>query len=183
MEGPEITQLLKDFEDGAENAFEELLAGVYPELKKLARAKLRNDRPGDTLNTTGLVHEAYLSLARYQEMSFNNRAHFFGAAAKTMRRIIVDHARSKSTHKRKGQHVTLSGLGSAASVSMDQVLEIDDALARLEKERPRWVRIIECRYFAGLNIVETAAALDISHGTVSNDWRLARAWLRREMDA
>ena len=98
-----------------------------------------------------------------------------------MRRIIVDHARSKSTHKRKGQHVTLSGLGAEAVVSMDQVLEIDDALARLEKERPRWVRIIECRYFAGLNIMETAAALDISHGTVSNDWRLARAWLRREL--
>ena len=181
MSTPDITQLLKQAEEGTSGAFDELLSSVYPELKKLARAKLRNNRPGETLDTTGLVHEAYMSLARYQEVTFNGRAHFFGAAAQTMRRIIVDHARAKSSQKRKGEHVTLSGVGGAASVSMDQMLEIDDALTRLAEDRPRWVRIIECRYFAGLSIEETAAALEISHGTVSNDWRLARAWLKREM--
>ena len=166
MADPEITQMLNDIEAGEPEAFDRLLAKVYPELRKMASSKLRNQRSGETLNTTGLVHEAYLSLAKYQDVTWKGRAHFFGAAAQTMRRILVDHARSKSAQKRRGENVSLSEAVAAASVSMEKLIEIDDVLNRLEEERPRWVRIIECRYFAGLNIEETAMALDISHGTV-----------------
>lgn len=181
MADPEITMMLNEIGDGDPEAFDRLLEKVYPELRKLARSKLRNKRAGETLNTTGLVHEAYLSMVRYQDVSWKGRAHFFGAAAQTMRRIMVDQARAKSTDKRRGENVSLSEAVMAASASMDQLIEIDDLLSRMEAERPRWVRIIECRYFAGLNIEETAMALEISHGTVSNDWRLARAWLMREL--
>ena len=182
MEQGEVTQLLLELDGGDRTAFDRLLAAVYPELKKIAHARLRNERSGGTLNATALVHEAYLKLVRYQEIDWKGRAHFFGAASQTMRRILVDYARSKSTDKRSGEMVSLTDAGEVGSESsMEEILEIDDALKRLEAERPRWVRVIECRYFAGLNIEETAVALDISHGTVSNDWRMARAWLQREL--
>lgn len=181
MSAPDVTQLLLDVEAGERDAFDRLLAGVYPELLKLARAQLRDQREGHTLNTTGLVHEAYLKMVRYQDVDWKGRAHFFGAAAQTMRRILVDHARSKSAHKRRGEHVSLTRAEVADDVSLQDLIELDDALARLSERRPRWVRVVECRYFGGLNIQETAEALGISHGTVSNDWRMARAWLLREL--
>jgi len=181
MSGVDVTQLLLDVEAKRPDAFDRLLTEVYPSLREIAHARLRGQRQGETLNTTGLVHDAYLSLVRYQDVEWKGRAHFFGAASQTMRRILVDTARAKSSHKRKGENVGLSQAFSAAGVSMDSLIEIDDALERLAEQRPRWVRIIECRYFAGLTIEETAEALDISHGTVSNDWRLARAWLQREL--
>ncbi|MDX1546948.1 MAG: ECF-type sigma factor [Rhodothermales bacterium] len=177
----DVTQLLKEVERGRRDAFDRLLANVYPALRQIAHARLRTHRAGETLNTTGLVHEAYLKLVRYQDVNWKGRAHFFGAAAQTMRRILVDHARAKASEKRSGQQVGLTQAGAAAAVSMDRLLEIDDALRRLEQRRPRWVRVIECRYFGGLTIEETAEALGISHGTVSNDWRMARAWLKREL--
>ena len=182
MPDVDVTQLLLDLEGGKREAFDRLLAQVYPALRQIARARLREGRAGDTLGTTGLVHEAYLKLVRYQDVSWKGRAHFFGAAAQTMRRILVDHARAKASQKRRGQLVGLTDAGAEAAVSMEQLIEIDDALKRLEAQRPRWVRVIECRYFAGLNIEETAEVLGISHGTVSNDWRAARAWLRRELE-
>lgn len=182
MAEADVTLLLEDVEAGRPGAFDRLLVQVYPALRQMAHAKLRDQRDGHTLNPTGLVHEAYLRLVRYQNVSWKGRAHFFGAAAQTMRRILVDHARKKSAEKRKGEHVSLTQAGGgAAEVSFDQLLEIDQALERLAEERPRWVRVVECRYFAGLNIEETAEALGVSHGTVSNDWRLARAWLQREL--
>jgi RNA polymerase sigma factor (TIGR02999 family) len=186
MAEADVTELLQDLEAGRDGSFDRLLVAVYPALRQMARAKLRDQRAGHTLNPTGLVHEAYLRLVRYQDVSWKGRAHFFGAAAQTMRRVLVDHARKKSTEKRQGAHVSLTeaGLGAAdADVSLDELLAIDDALARLAAERPRWVRVVECRYFAGLNIEETAEALGVSHGTVSNDWRMARAWLHRELAA
>ena len=182
MEDVNITQLLVDVEAKRPGAFDKLLVQVYPELKKMAKAKLRDQRKGHTLRTTDLVHEAYLKLVRYQDVDWKGRAHFFGAAANTMRRILTDHARYKSANKRQGEEVGLTLAGSSAAVSMDHLIELDDALTRLEAERPRWVKVVECRYFAGLSIEETAAYLDISHGTVSNDWRMARAWLKRELD-
>ena len=182
MEDGNITKLLIDVEAKRPGAFDKLLIQVYPELKKMAQAKLRDQRAGHTLRTTDLVHEAYLKLVRYQDIDWKGRAHFFGAAANTMRRILTDHARYKSANKRKGEEVGLTLAGSNAAVSMDHLIELDDALKRLEAERPRWVKVVECRYFAGLSIEETAAYLDISHGTVSNDWRMARAWLKRELD-
>jgi RNA polymerase sigma factor (TIGR02999 family) len=99
-----------------------------------------------------------------------------------MRRILVDHARAKSADKRSGEKVGLTLAGAEAAVSMERLIEVDDALKRLEEIRPRWVQVVECRYFAGLNIEETAEFLGISHGTVSNDWKMARAWLKRELD-
>ena len=181
MPDVDVTQLLLDLEGGRRDAFDRLLVKVYPALREMAHAKLRGGRASETLNTTGLVHDAYLKLVRYQDVNWKGRAHFFGAAAQTMRRILVDHARAKSAQKRSGEQIGLTQAGEAAAVSMDRLIEIDDALKRLEERRPRWVRVIECRYFAGLNIEETAEVLGISHGTVSNDWRAARAWLKREL--
>lgn len=182
MPEADVTRLLEDVEQGKPKAFDRLLQEVYPALREMARGKMRDQRDGHTLNPTGLVHEAYLKLVRYQDVTWKGRAHFFGAAAQTMRRILVDHARKKSADKRKGEHVSLTQVGGEAQeVSLEQLLDIDDALQKLAEERPRWVRVVECRYFAGLNLEETADALDISHGTVSNDWRMARAWLQREL--
>lgn len=182
MSDPDITQLLQAFQDGDHSAFDRLLAAVYPALRQMARAKMRDQRDGHTLNPTGLVHEAYLRLVRYPDVAWEGRAHFFGAAAQTMRRILVDHARAKSADKRRGEHVAIvTDENEPAAVPGADVLEIDDALQRLAEERPRWVRVVECRYFAGLSLEETAEALGVSHGTVSNDWRMARAWLQREL--
>lgn len=183
MPEPDVTRLLEDVESGKPEAFERLLKEVYPALREMARGKMRDQRADHTLNPTGLVHEAYLKLVRYQDVTWKGRAHFFGAAAQTMRRILVDHARKKSADKRQGEHVSLTqGEGQQQDVSLEQLLDIDEALERLAEIRPRWVRVVECRYFAGLNIEETADALDISHGTVSNDWQMARAWLQRELE-
>ncbi len=181
MHDPDVTQLLRELEDGDRAAFDRLLAAVYPALRQMARAKMRDQRDGHTLNPTGLVHEAYLRLVRYQDVEWDGRAHFFGAAAQTMRRILVDHARAKLTDKRRGEHVTIVTDNEPADEPGHDLLDIDDALHRLAEERPRWVQVVECRYFAGLSIEETAEALGLSHGTVSNDWHLARAWLKREL--
>lgn len=180
MSTGELTQLILALEEGEREAFDRVLERVYPDLRAIAHARMRDQRAGHTLNTTGLVHEAYLKLVRYQDVSWKGRAHFFGAAARTMRRILVDHARARDAQKRKGEHVTLSQAGGVEEdMSLDQLIELDDALTRLAEERPRWARVVECRYFAGLTIEETAEVLGISHGTVSNDWRMARAWLKR----
>ena len=185
MPEADVTRLLEEVEAGHDGAFDQLLAEVYPALREMARAKLRDQRDGHTLNPTGLVHEAYLRLVRYPDVRWKGRAHFFGAAAQTMRRVLVDHARKKTAAKREGEHVGLTGVGAGTGgdVPLDEVLAIDDALGRLAAERPRWVRVVECRYFAGLTLDETAEALGVSHATVSNDWRLARAWLHRELSA
>lgn len=182
MSDQEVTQLLHQLSNGGREAFDALLVKVYPALREMAHAKLRRYRRSETLNTTGLVHEAYLKLVRYQDVDWKGRAHFFGAAAQTLRRILVDDARSRSAQKRKGEIIGLTEAGKSAAVSMDRLIELDDALSRLAEDRPRWVRVVECRYFAGLTIEETAEVLGVSHGTVSNDWKLARAWLRRELE-
>ena len=185
MASADVTQLLNEVEAGREGAFDRLLAGVYPELREMARGKLFDQRAGHTLSPTGLVHEAYLRLVRYPDVEWQGRAHFFGAAARTMRRVLVDHARRKQADKRRGEHLSLTEAGGvsadADAVPLDEVLAVDGALERLAEERPRWVRVVECRYFAGLTLDETAEALGVSHATVSNDWRLARAWLKREL--
>ena len=181
-EEPDVTQLLHDLEEGRREAYDRLLAKVYPELRDLARAQMRRQRSDHTFAATDLVHEAYLKLVRYQDVDWHGRAHFFGAAAQTMRRVLVDHARSKNAQKRSGERIGLTQAeGAMAEVDSERLLEIDDALERLAVVRPRWVRVVECRYFAGMTIEETAEALGVSHGTVSNDWQMARAWLRKEI--
>lgn len=177
----DVTQLLIAVDSGNTDAFDRLLVKVYPELKQMARSKMRQQKEGVTLDATGLVHEAYIKLVKYQDVKWKGRSHFFGAAAQTMRRILVDQARARATDKRRGEKVGLTGHDDAAFVSLEEVVDVDDALKKLAEERPRWVKVVECRYFAGLSIQETAEALGISHGTVSNDWQMARAWLKREL--
>lgn len=180
----EVTQILQALGTGDRSGFDDLLARVYDELRVLAQAQLRNERSDHTLATTDLVHEAYLRLVDHQQMSWHNRAHFFGAAARAMRRVLIDHARAKSAQKRKGEHVTLSGVGvdnQPHTVSVETLLAVDQALDELAATDERLVRVVECRFFAGLTIRETAEALGISHATVSEDWRLARAWLKKAL--
>ncbi len=182
----DVTRLLMDLEAGDRSVFDDLLRRVYDELRKLAQAQLRNERADHTLNATGLVHEAYLKLVDQRAMNWKNRAHFFGAASNAMRRILVDYARSKSTKKRSGHKVGLTNVGEAeqaVETSFETVVAIDQALERLGAINGRLVQVVEARYFAGLTIKETAEALGVSHATVSDDWRLARAWLQRELDA
>jgi RNA polymerase sigma factor (TIGR02999 family) len=192
MERDEITQLLHEISAGRQASFDRLIARVYPELKQIANARIRDQHQAQTLNPTGLLHEAYLRMVKYQDVDWKGRAHFFGAAASTMRRVLIDRARAKATDKRGADRVTLTGQsdvdldgdfapGGDAGLTMEEMIELDDALNRLAEHRPRWVRMIECRYFGGLTIEETAEVLGVSHGTVSSDWQVARAWLRREL--
>jgi RNA polymerase sigma factor (TIGR02999 family) len=186
MASQDVTQLLQNLQGGDRGSFDVLLGQVYDELRRLAHGQLRNERDDHTLNTTGLVHEAYLRLVDHRQQNWKSRAHFFGAAAQAMRRILVDYARTRSAKKRSGQRVSLTDAGEAApglevEAPIENLIEIDDALQRLAALNERFVRVVECRYFAGLTIEETAEALGVSHATVSDDWRLARAWLQREL--
>lgn len=158
-------------------------AELYDELRRLARSHMRRERREHTLNATALVHEAWLRLGSAEDGSWQSRAHFLGAASKTMRRVLVDHARGRSARKRHGVRVTLTAAGDAAGVTppLHDLVDIDAALEELSLINPRLVRVVECRYFAGLTIPETADALGVSHTTVSEDWRFARAWLHRTL--
>ena len=179
-----VTRMLEKLQEGDRLAFDDLLASVYEELKQLAQAQLFNERRDHTLNATGLVHEAYMRLCDHRSTDWKSRAHFFGAASHVMRRILVDYARSKKTKKRDGEKVslTLAGPGEAMQeITLDGLLDLDEALEGLGKLNERWVRVVECRYFTGLTIEETAEALGVSAVTVSNDWRMARAWLQRAL--
>lgn len=179
-----ITQLLIRWREGEQAALDELAPRVYAELRRLARHYLRQERPGHTLQPSDLVHEAYLRLVDEKEIDWQNRAHFFGIAAVRMRRILVEHARSRLAAKRGGgeYRLSLSRANQLADESRDvSLLALDEALARLEEMDAQKSRIVELRYFGGLTIEETAAALDISPATVKRDWSMARAWLRSEM--
>ena len=169
---------------GDEEAAAELFARVYDELRRLAGAALRNERPDHTLQPTALVHEAYLRLVDLPEGAWKDRTHFMALAARAMRRVLVDHARNRNALKR-GSRVTrpleelkIPAIDSAAAVD---VVHLDVALNRLETLDPRQARIVELRFFGGLSVEETAAVVDASPRTVKRDWQLARAWLRREM--
>jgi RNA polymerase sigma factor (TIGR02999 family) len=179
-----MTELLSSMRAGDHSAFDALLRVVYEELRRMARGHLRRERGGHTLSPTALVHEAYLRLAAHHAQRWENRAHFFGAASNAMRRILVDYARGRAAKKRQAERVgvtDLDTLGQENSVSIDGLLQIDDALGRLAQVHERLARVVECRYFGGLSIPETAEALGVSHTTVSEDWRFARAWLQRAL--
>ena len=155
---------------------------VYDELRKLASSYLRGERADHTLQTTALVHEAYLKLADQRHTSWANRSHFFGIAAQAMRRILVDHARTRSRAKRDGgRSVTLEEELAGSVGRPDEILEVDEALERLAQLDPRQARIVELRYFAGLTIEDTALTLDLSPATVKREWTSARAWLQQEL--
>jgi RNA polymerase sigma factor (TIGR02999 family) len=180
-----VTQLLLEVSGGDRSAVDELLPLVYRELKRLAGAQLRNERPGHTLQPTALVHEAYIKLVDQRDVSWQNRAHFMGVAAQVMRRILMDYARTRNREKR-GSGVRPVALDEALVVSEDrssELVEIDEALTRLEQMDPRQAKVVELRFFGGLSVEETAEVMGISTPTVKREWAMAKAWLRRELTA
>ncbi len=165
-------------------AAEELLPLVYEELRSLARARMAHEAPGHTLQPTVLVHEAYLRLVGEDDPGWNGRGHFFGAAARAMRRILVESARRKLRLRHGGvrERVELDDDAAAIEPPQGDVLAVDEALERLEQRDPRKGKIVELRYFAGFTVEETAKALDVSVGTVEREWRFLKAWLQEELD-
>lgn len=177
----EITALLVRWRSGDADALDRLLPVVYRELQAIARRHLARERPGHTLSTSGLVHEAYLELLGQSTVDWRDRVHFYAIASRTMRRILVWHARKRHAAKRSGGPLlTLDEAIAIAPGGSDPaaLLALNDALERLEAVDPRLCRVVECRHFGGLTVEETAAALEISPATVKRDWQAARAWLR-----
>lgn len=179
----EITKLLTAIEKSP-SAAEELLPLVYQELKQLAAAKLAREKPGQTIQATALVHEAWLRVAGTKnDAQWSGRAHFFGAAARAMQRILVENARRKRSLKGGGEfdRVTLSDVAAKSNKASVDVLAVDEALAKLASEHPRKAELVRLRFFAGLTLAEAAQTLKISLSTADNDWSYAKAWLRVEM--
>jgi RNA polymerase sigma factor (TIGR02999 family) len=178
-----VTRLLADWSDGNQQALEQLLPLIYNELRHLAHNFLYRERPGHTLQTTALVHEAYLKLIDQRDAHWQNRAHFFAIAAQAMRRILIDSARKHAAAKRGGGAEKVS-LDQAAEISLEpdsSLLALDEALNALAEIDPQQSRIIELRYFGGLTIEETAEVLKTSPATVKREWAMARAWLYQAM--
>ena len=180
-----VTQILSAMESGHEGASEELLLVVYDELRRMARGRMAGERPGHTLQATALVHEAWLSLVDQPSRSWQNRAHFFGAAATAMRRILIARARSKARQKRGGgaEHVELDELEIAGPAPDEQLLQLDEALERFTVIEPRQAELVKLRYFVGLTIEEAAEIMGISAATAKRWWAYARAWLYLEINS
>ena len=180
-----ITQLLIDWGQGDQAALEKLMPLVYSELRRLAGNYLRRERAEHTLQPTALVNEAYLKLIDQRNAKWQNRAHFFAISAKLMRRILVDHARQRQAVKRGGSDQERLSITSAETILKQpaiDLLALNEALDELAHMDPQQGRIVELKFFAGLSIEETAAVLGISHATVERDWKMARAWLRRQLE-
>lgn len=178
-----ITQLLVAAGDGDDAAQKKLWSVIYTELHRLAQGQMANEAPNRTLQTTSLVHEAYLRLFGNQNIKWENRRHFFGSAARAMRQILIEDARRRATQKRGGarKRSPLDEADALFNEDPSRLLGIDEALNKLEHEDPRKAEVVMLRFFAGLNVEETAAALDVSPRTIESDWRFTRAWLRREL--
>ena len=179
----QITQLLAAWGSGDETAMDQLMPLVYGELRRIARRYMAGQRAGHTLQTTALIHEAYLKLVGRGERRWQNRAHFFGVAAQAMRHILVDYARARHADKRGGeaQAVSLDEATASAGTQAAEIVALDDALRRLAEVAPRQSRVVELRYFGGLNVEEAAEVLKVSPETVTRDWRMAKAWLLRDL--
>ena len=186
MQSPEgITQLLVDWGKGVQAALEKLMPLVYSELRRLASAYLRRERAGHTLQPTALVNEAYLKLVDQRNAKWQNRAHFFGISAQLMRRILVDHARQHQAVKRGGsalQRVSITSAETLVKQPEVDLLALNEALDELAKMDPQQERIVELKFFGGLSIEEIAEVLGVGHATVERDWKMARAWLRRQLE-
>ena len=185
----EVTQILSAIQQGDPHAAEQLLPLVYEELRKLAAQKLALEKPGQTLQATALVHEAYLRLMGNQSAAqarehWDSRGHFFAAAAEAMRRILVDRAREKGREKRGGKFkkLDIDAIDLGTTVTPDQLLAVDEALAKLAGNDANAAKIVELRYFAGLTIDEAGKALGISTATAYRHWNYARAWLHSELE-
>ncbi|MGA8313826.1 MAG: sigma-70 family RNA polymerase sigma factor [Terriglobales bacterium] len=181
--GHEITELLQAWRRGDESALEKLTPQVYRELHRAAKGCMRAERDGHTLQTTALINELYLRLTDLKEIDWQNRAHFFALCARQMRRILTDQARARQSHKRGGgaQPISLDAAPIVSTRPQREVLAIDDALKALAKVDSRKSQVVELRFFGGLNVEETAEVLKVSPDTVVRDWKLAKAWLLREL--
>jgi RNA polymerase sigma factor (TIGR02999 family) len=180
----DVTRLLQKIHHGDPRAGDELLPLVYDELRKLAAARMAHEAPGQTLQPTALVHEAWLRLAGNESHEWNGRAHFFAAAAEAMRRILIDNARRKQAlrHGAGQQRLDFQDLELAAPAPDDQLLAVNDALNKLAAEHPQKVALVKLRYFAGLSLEEAAGVLEISEATAKRWWVYARAWLFDEIN-
>lgn len=180
----DVTRILSAIERGDENAADKLLPLVYQELRKLAAVKLSKERTGPTMQPTMLVHEAYVRLVDVdQPQQWNGRGHFFGAAAEAMRRILVEKARQKQSQKRGGhmQRVELDVANTAIEDPVEDLLALDEALARFERQWPDKAKLVKLKYFAGLTITEASEAMGISTATAERYWKFARAWLHSQL--
>lgn len=178
----EVTALLQEINDGAENAPEKLLPLVYDELRKLAQSYMKNERPDHTLQATALVHDAYIRLVDWENVSWQNRAHFFSVAAQVMRNILVNHAVKRKTQKRDfGQRIELTDDVSFSGSRDIDLIELNEALEALDALEPQQAKIVELRFFGGLNIDDTAHVLNISPSTVKREWSIAKTWLYRRL--
>lgn len=182
-QGP-VTALIAQLREGDAEALDRLVPLIYQELRTLARSQLRREAPGHTLGSTALVHEAYMRLSRRDRIGPADRRHFFAIAAEAMRRVLIDHARTRKRKKRGSGEVVRSLDDVSAFLAddaADELTAIDEALGRLAAASPRAARVVECRFFAGYTLEETAEILDVSVKTVQRDWLLAQAWLRKEI--
>lgn len=179
----QVTELLQRWKSGDEEALEHLTPLVYDQLHRLAHQYIRNERRGHTLQTTALVNEAYVRLVDYKEVDWQNRAHFFAVSAVVMRRILVDYARQRTSHKRGGQNFQVNLTDNLAFTSQRaaELIALDEAIESLSRLFPRRSKVVELRYFGGLNNTEASAVLKVSEATIERDWRFAKAWLYREL--
>jgi RNA polymerase sigma factor (TIGR02999 family) len=179
VETSQVTTLLSALRGGNAAAKDELLTLVYPELRRIAAHYMRQERPGHTLRTTGLVNEVYLRLFGAARIEWQNRAHFFATVAREMRHILVDYARARNAQKRPEGNVvvSLSDVDAAAAGREEDLVALDEALSRLEQVDPRASRVVELRFFTGLSEREAAEALDVSISTLKRDWNFAKTWL------
>ena len=184
---PSVTALLRAHAAGDPDALGNVLPHVYDELRRIARARLRRERADHTLSTSEVVHEAFLELLPFERVDWQSRAHFYAVASRAMRNVLVDHAERRGAAKRGGGtraeslHDLLAQQVPGNERSLDDLIAVNDALTRLEQLDPRKARVVECRFFGGLSLEETAEALGSSAATVSRDWTFARAWLQREL--
>jgi RNA polymerase sigma factor (TIGR02999 family) len=178
----DVTRLLRAWRDGDEAARERLIERVYTELKRIAGAQMRAERHALTIEVTGLVHEAFLRLADQTRVDWRDRVHFFGLASTCMRRVLVDRARARSAAKRSPEGFVVTGVTGDRATTPEELIDLDRALERLAADHPRLARVVEMRYFAGLELAEIGEVLGVTDRTVKRDWAFARAWLLRELE-
>jgi RNA polymerase sigma factor (TIGR02999 family) len=183
VDSTDVTPLLAGLNAGDAGSLDRVIALVYEELRRIAHRQLAGEQSGHPLDTGALVHEAYLKLRQLDRMEWRSREHFLAMAARVMRRVLVDYAEARRAQKRGGAPipVAIDAVALAADQPGEEILALDEALRRLEALSERQSRVVECRFFAGMSVEETAAALDLSEATVKRDWVVARAWLNREL--
>lgn len=182
--GSDVTTLLEKLAAGDENAQNELLPLVYAQLRSIAQARMSAENAGHTLQATALVHEVFLRMIGDRKLPWQNRAHFYAAAAQAMRRVLLDHAKSKRRQKRGGEfnRMPMNVADLASQQNPDQILALDEALCRLEEQNPEAAKIVRLRFYAGLSVDETALAMDMAPRTVDRRWKFARAWLYKAIE-